>query len=172
MKWLLIAVTSAAALAAFLWIAGSLLPKGHTASRALRLKQPPEEVWKAITDRTAMPSWRPNVAAVERLPDQNEHEVWQEVYKNGWKSPLETVVWEPPWRLVGRIADPNLAFGGTWTYEITPASSGCALKITEEGEVYNPVFRLFSRFSDQRRTITEYLTSLARKFGEAADFEN
>jgi hypothetical protein len=77
---------------------------------------------------------------------------------------------EPPRLLRMRIADAELPFGGTWTYEIRPADGGSTLTITEDGEVYNPIFRLISRLTGQRGTITEYHTSLARKFGQPVEF--
>ena len=75
MKWIFIIVGCLAALVAAAAIAGMFLPKVHTASKTLRLKQTPEEVWRAITDYAAMPSWRTDVAKIERLPDQNGHQV-------------------------------------------------------------------------------------------------
>ena len=45
-----------------------------------------------------------------------------------------------------RIADPQLPFGGTWTQEIAPDAGGCVVTITENGEIYNPIFRFVSRF--------------------------
>ena len=119
-----------------------------------------------------MPSWRLNVIKVERLPDQNGHPVWRETYKSGESLPLEMLESLPPRRLVGRIADPKLPFGGTWTYEIMPADGGCTITITERGEVYNPIFRLVSRFMNQAGTIEEYLTYLAHKFGEEPNFHH
>ena len=166
MKWALIVIIALAALIAVACLVGWMLPKGHMATRTVRLKQSPEAVWAAISDAQAMPSWRFNVVKVERLPDQNGHLVWRESYKNGDSLPLEIMESAPPTRLVGRIADPKLPFGGTWTYEITPVEGGCTLTITERGEVYNPIFRLVSRFMNQAATIEEYLTYLARKFGE------
>jgi hypothetical protein len=44
--------------------------------------------------------------------------------------------------------------------------------ITERGEVYSPMFRVFSRFQDMKKTISEYETYLARKFGEEPQFED
>jgi uncharacterized protein YndB with AHSA1/START domain len=111
------------------------------------------------------------VVKVERLADQNGHAVWRETYKDGQSLPLEMVELQPPKRLVARIADPKLPFGGTWTYEITPAEGGCTITITERGEVYNPVFRLVSRFMNQAGTIETYLTDLARKFREEPQFK-
>lgn len=80
---------------------------------------------------------------------------------------METVEMLPPSRLVGRIADPKLPFGGTWTFEITPTPEGANLRITERGWVSNPMFRLLSRFVfGYTSTIDSYLRSLAKKFGE------
>jgi len=76
-------------------------------------------------------------------------------------------------RLVVRIADPKLPFGGTWTYEITPAPEGSSLRIREDGEVYNPIFRFVSRFVvGYSGTIDAYLKSLGRKFSEQTKVEN
>jgi len=166
MKWVLIVIVMVAVLVAVACVIGWMLPQGHTSTRTLRLKQSPATVWAAISDAQAMPSWRLNVVKVERVPDQNGHAVWRESYKNGDSLPLEMVESTPPTRLVGRIADPKLPFGGTWTYEIAPVEGGCTLTITERGEVYNPIFRLVSRFMNQAATIEEYLSYLARKFGE------
>lgn len=166
MKWILIVIVVIVALVAVAFLIGSMLPKGHTVTRTLRVNQSPAAVWAVITDAQAMPSWRLNVVKVERLPDQNGHPVWSESYKNGDSLPFEMIESVPPTRLVGRIADPRLPFGGTWTYEITPVDGGCTLTITERGEAYNPIFRLVSRFINQAATIEEYLTYVARKFGE------
>jgi hypothetical protein len=83
------------------------------------------------------------------------------------------VVSQPPAKLVVRIADPKLPFGGTWTYEITPIAAGSSLRIREDGEVYNPIFRFVSRFVlGQSATIDAYLKSLAKKFGEPPQVGN
>jgi hypothetical protein len=73
---------------------------------------------------------------------------------------------------VRTIADPSLPFGGRWVYELEPTpSGGTRVTVTEEGEVYNPIFRVVSRFMDQSATIKEYLTDLAGRFGEAPRIE-
>jgi hypothetical protein len=79
----------------------------------------------------------------------------------------------PPRKLVSRIADPKLPFGGTWTFEITPTAEGSTLRITENGFVTNPVFRFLSRFVfGHTGTIESYLKSLAKKFGEPPRIED
>lgn len=171
MKWVLRIVGSLIAIVLVAAIAGSFLPKGHTATRTLRLHRSPDEVWTVITAYAAMPEWRTDLARVERLPDRDGRAVWKEVTKDGWELPLEDAVVESPRKLVRRIADPKLPFAGTWTLEIRPAAEGCALTVTENGEVANPIFRLMSRFSDQSESVVQFLRALARKFGEAPCFE-
>jgi len=145
---------------------GWLLPKDHIATRLGRYHEPPEAIWKAITDVEAMPGWREGLKSVERLPDQNGLPAHLEITGSA-ELPMETLEMTPPQKLVTRIADSNLPFGGTWTFEITPVADGAALRITERGYVTNPFFRFLSRFVfRQTSTIETYLKSLAKKFGE------
>jgi hypothetical protein len=118
-----------------------------------------------------MPRGRRELERVERLPDRNGHAVWKEVTRDGWELPLEDAVVEPPRKLVRAIADPELPFSGNWTYELRADNGGCLLKVTENGEVSNPIFRLMSRLSDQSEAVTRFEAALAAKFGEAARIE-
>ena len=140
MKWILWIFVFFAGILILIVLVGYLLPKQHTVTREARFRQPPEAVWKAITDIDAMPSWRQGLKSVKRLPDQNGLPTWVEATDSG-DFPLQTMVSQPPSKLVVRIADPKLPFGGTWTYEITALPSGSVLRIREDGEIYNPVFR-------------------------------
>lgn len=171
MKWILICGATMAGLAAVAFLVGLYLPESHTASRTLRLRRTPEEVWRVITDYSSMPTWRTGLERIERLPDRNGNAVWKETQQGGSSLPLEDVEADPPRRLVRKIADPSLPFGGTWTYELSPAAAGTTLKITEDGVVRNPIFRLMSRFMDPSASLTGFLESLARKFGEEPRFE-
>jgi hypothetical protein len=166
MKWFLGIVALFAGLLILVVVIGALLPKEHVASREGRYHQSPDVIWKTITDIAAMPNWRAGLKSVKHLPDRNGLPVWVETMKSG-TIPLETTASEPPVRLVVRIADPKLPFGGTWTYEIRATPEGSALRITENGKVYNPVFRFVSRFVlGYNSTIKGYLSSLSKKFGE------
>jgi hypothetical protein len=172
MKWVLIVFTVLAAILILIALIGWLLPKAHTVTREARFHQPPEAVWRAITDIDAMPTWRQGLKSVKHLPDQNGLPAWVETLDSG-TIPLATVVSQPPVKLVVRITDPKLPFGGTWTYEIMPIPTGSSLRIREDGEVYNPIFRFVSRFVlGQSATIDAYLKSLAKKFGETPQVGN
>src|ERR1700687_4353203 len=48
--------------------------------------------------------------------------------------------------LITRIVDRSLPFGGTWIYTLVPDGGSTPFLIVEDGEVYNRVFRLISRF--------------------------
>jgi uncharacterized protein YndB with AHSA1/START domain len=171
MKWILWVFVGLAGFLVLITVIGWLLPKDHVATRQGRYRQPPEAIWKAITDLDAMPSWREGLKAVKHLPDRNGLPAHIEVTNMG-EIPMETVEMTPPRKLVGRIADPKLPFGGTWTFEITPTAEGSTLRITENGYVTNPVFRFLSRFVfGYTGTIESYLKSLAKKFGEQARIE-
>ncbi len=171
MKWILWIFVTRAGFLILIVLIGWLLPRDHVATRQGRYRQPPEAIWTAITDVDAMPSWRQGLKSVKRLPDKNGLPAHIEVTNSG-EIPMETVEMIPPRRLVGRIADPNLPFGGTWTFEVTPTAEGGALRITENGYVTNPVFRFLSRFVfGYTGTIEIYLKSLAKKFGEEPRIE-
>ena len=153
-------------LATLAWLIGAMLPKEHVASRMARYNQPPEKIWEAITNVEAMPLWRKDLKAVKRVPDRDGKAAWVETSGFG-DMPLYVETSEAPRKLVTRIADPNLPFGGTWTFEVAPAEGGTTLRITERGEIRNAFFRFMARFVfGYTGTIETYLRDLGAKFGE------
>jgi hypothetical protein len=164
MKWLLIVVLSLLGLVALIVLIGWLLPKGHRATRTVTFRNPPQTVWDLIT---GPPLWRPEVKGFQPMPPGDGHRVWRETDSHGQVITYEAIESTPPTRLVTRIADPGLPFGGTWTYQIAPAPEGCSLTITEDGEVYNPIFRFVSRiFMSNTATIDAYIRAMQVKLGE------
>lgn len=166
MKWALYIAGGLVGLVALVWVIGTMLPRDHVATRMARYHQPPQAVWKAITDAEAMPQWRTGLTAVQRLPEQNGKTGWVETSDFG-ELPLRVEQMDPPQRLVLRIASDELPFGGTWTYEIAAVNGGTTLRITEDGFVKNPFFRFLSRFIfGYTATLEQYLRDLGKKFGE------
>ena len=166
MKWVLVIVGVIVVLAVIVVGVGYALPVAHVASRTVTLRAAPADVWAAITDVAAYPAWRSDVDSVELLAPVDGRPHWRERGSNG-EIPYQMTRVDPPGRLVTRIADPDLPFGGEWQYDITPEGAGSRIVITERGEVYNPVFRFVSRFiMGHAATIDTYLRALGSKFGE------
>jgi len=162
LKWLGLVVLVLGGLLALIAIIGMTLPVQHTASRSASFKAPPQQVWDIIS---GPPNWRPDVVRYQELPADADHRMWVEYGKGGSKMTYEAVESTPPSRMVTRIADPHLPFGGTWTYEIVPAvDGGSTLTITENGEVYNPIFRFISRYvMGYTASMDRYLEALRNK---------
>lgn len=170
MRSLLVLLGMLVALLVLIVAIGALLPRQHEARATAHYQPKPEIVWAAISDYKSYPQWRSDVRGVDILPPVNGNPSWREHGPSG-DIAYEIVELRPPSRLVTRIADRNLPFGGTWEYDLQPApGGGSVLTITEKGEVYNPVFRFISKFvMGQHSTINRYLRSLGRKFGEVTN---
>lgn len=143
-RWVIFTVLIAVGVVALVAGIGFLLPKAHTASRTAQYSAAPEAVFAAISDVGQYASWRSDVTAVDLMPS-DDGSVFRETGSNG-PITYRIEVLERPTRMVSRIADPSLPFGGKWTFEIAAAGSGSTLTITEDGEVYNPIFRFISHF--------------------------
>ena len=126
-------------LVAVIAVVGYFLPVGHEASRSGEFNKPAEVVYALISDLESYSTWWP------------ENEVNVEV--------VDAV---PPTRFVTRIVGES-AFGGTWTMDIVPTSTGSRLTITERGEVYNPIFRTLAKFVFGHASTMESCLAAAQK---------
>jgi len=138
MKWVGIAVATLAALTAIVAIVGTQLPRDHVASRTLRVRRTPEEVWPVVTRLMAASS-----------------------------VPTDIIEQDPPRRLVSRVKETERMFGGTWTVVSSADRDGSTLTITEDGWVANPIFRFVSRFVvGHHGTMDGILNGVAKELGE------
>jgi hypothetical protein len=168
MRWAIWVVIALAAIVGLVALIGSRLPKGHTATRTTRVKLPPDALYTLLSDVDHYAAWRPDVKRVQRLPDRDGRPAWVEETSTD-KIPLFFERMDRPSLLVGRIADPTLPFGGTWTYRIAPAAGGSELSITEDGEVYNPIFRFMSRFVfGYTATMDTFIKHLQARLGDGS----
>jgi uncharacterized protein YndB with AHSA1/START domain len=166
MRWVLGVVGVLVVIVLAIVLVGYMLPKAHVASVTAHYASAPDTLWATLTDVSAFPQWRKDLKRVELLPDANGQRRWREHGKNDVIT-YRTETADPPRRLVTRISDETLPFGGTWTYELVPAGTGTRLTITEHGEVYNPIFRFVSRFLlGYTGTMTDVLKSLGTRHGE------
>src|SRR5581483_5339168 len=116
------------------------------------------------------PTWRSSIRGYEPVGKIDGLPSWREIDRHNHGITYEEVEAIAPKERITRIADKDLPFGGTWKYEIQPSGSGCVLRITENGEVYNVIFRFISRyFMRNTSTIDQYLRDVAGHFHEAAE---
>jgi hypothetical protein len=164
-KWTLIVVVGLIALVGVVAVVGMFLPKGHRASRTVVYTAHPDAVFAAISDVARFPEWRSDVRSVEILSSDGGLPRFREVGRNGaviYKVDLR----EPPAKLVTRTDDPSQPFGGSWTLLVKPVAGGTELTITEDGEIYSPIFRVMSKlvFSPYK-TIDTYQADLRKRLG-------
>ena len=161
MKIVLIAGAVIVALIAIVMIVGALLPRHHTASRSLALKQSRRAVYDVVRDVASAPQWREGVRKVEILGPAR----FSEQSKFGVVT-YDIVEDDPARKFVTRIADQNLGYSGSWTYLFEDAPVGSRITITEDGEVSNIFFRFMSQFVfGYTGTMETYLKALERRLG-------
>ena len=138
MRWIVFVVGGLVVLMAGVAAIGAMLPREHKASRAMRVKRPPADVW-------------PVVMQVTQASDV----------------PVDVLDSQPPHRLVTRVSEKEKNFGGTWTIDLTPAGEGSTVAITEDGWVANPIFRFVSRVViGHHATMDGVLKQVAKDLGE------
>jgi uncharacterized protein YndB with AHSA1/START domain len=167
MKWVLIVIGGLAALVVLMALIGAFVSRDHRATSTISLRQAPDGVWKVVRDIGGAPAWFSAMEKSERLPDRDGREVWHQKM-SGFDVPIIVLESAPPGRLVTQI-DPAAggAFGGTWTYELAPDSTGTRISVTEAGWISNPIFRFMSRFLfGYYGALDKYLRALGTRFGE------
>lgn len=156
--WISLAVIVAAVLAAYL--AGSLLPREHTASANRTISAPPDQVFEIITGFADTPSWRTGVKSVRVEADGSRY---VEESSHG-TIPYRVIERIPNARIVTEIDSADLPFGGRWIFELEQQPEGTRVSITENGFVGPPLFRLLSRFVfGHETTMRQYLDDLEKR---------
>ena len=169
MKWVLWILAGLAAIIGVVAAIGAMLPMRHHATRKARFRAAPDALFAVLN---GPPDWRTGVKSHGELPPENGRRRWWEEDSHGQKVTFELVEAKPAERLQVQIADKGLPFGGTWTFEMTPAAGGSELRITEDGEVYNVIFRFMARFIfGYHGSIETYLKDLGAKFGQPVEIE-
>lgn len=159
MKWLVRALIILGVLILTMFITGSMLPEKHTATATQTFTASREEVWTVLAAFHEWPTWRSDLKEI-----RSGNNTFSEVSADGEVIEYRVEDFTPPERLVTRIITPELPFGGSWTYELTPSGEGCTLTITENGEVYNPMFRFMSKYMfGHETTMKGYLEDLKKR---------
>jgi len=136
-------------LVALMAVIGLFLRPDHVSTRSAVITAPPEKVWAALIDVESQPRWRKDLKKVHVLPHEGGNRQFRE---HGGQGKIRYVVDEEraptatePGKLVTRIADEDLPFGGKWIITVERDAGGSKVTVTEDGFVKNPVFRFLSK---------------------------
>jgi hypothetical protein len=164
MRVTLIVIGLVVLVAASVVAVGAALPVKHVARVRAVFACPADEAWHRLTAFSEYPGWRRGLRQVE----QTSTGAWKEIDNDGEAVTYQTTEAVPLRRLVRRISDQDLPFGGRWIVELEPADGGrTTMTITEEGEVYNPLFRFVSRFiMGHHAGLRAFLEDFGRSVGE------
>lgn len=161
MKWIFIVLGVMLCCILIVVVIGYLLPVKHIATMRVSVNASPDIVWRRLTGFKDFPQWRKDVKAVEVISDTE----WVEIDQHNGKLPLRVINEEPGRLLVTQIVGQGLPFGGKWEFRLEPDAKKTMVTITENGEVYNPIFRFVSRFiMGHETTIKKYSDCLIESF--------
>jgi uncharacterized protein YndB with AHSA1/START domain len=140
-----IAMAAGSAVAVYLLLlgAGYVFPSRIEAAARITINRPPENVWWVLTDYNHMAAWHPQYRNATTLTPPGEAPLrWQIEYSDGYVVNAEVVEEKFPSRLVERITDGNLPFGGGWTVELTPVGPNTEVTVHSKVEIHAPIQRL------------------------------
>lgn len=165
MSWRRIGVWSTASIvgvSALVLAVGWSLPEHHIARGQRIVGASPQAVWDRITDFEHAVDWRSGLESVTNVSGR-EVATYEEQSEFGVIR-FEVVESVAPERLRTRVIE-NSDFGGTWTYELRTVDGGTDVSITEDGEIFNPLFRVITRFVlGYDATLNAYLDDLEQSF--------
>lgn len=158
MKIVVIIIGVLLLLIVLMYLIGRTMPVAHTVSLSKKLNAPRDTVWKMISDIDTYSNWRG--VKVEKLTDTS----WNEEI-SGDMVLMEIVEKVRGERFVTQISKQNkrMAFGGSWVFEFKSDGEGTLLTVTENGEVYNPIFKFMSKYIfGHTATMKQYLKKLEK----------
>jgi hypothetical protein len=166
MKWILIAVGILVVGVLVIVVIGALLPREHVVAMVSAHRSDARPCVVGIDEPSGIPELAPRRQIGRHPRAHGARPVMARALDAGAITFVVDAA-EPSKRLVTRIADEHLPFGGSWEYVVEPdGPSSSRVTIVERGAVYNPLFRFVSRFiMGHTATIDAYLRALGKRFG-------
>lgn len=167
MKYLLAILGILLAIPVVPFITGMFISETYSVTVSHTYKAPVASVWHSITDVKNYPDWRTGVERVEIISDSADSLLWKEYYASTEPITFKATARRNSTQFVVTIVDENLPFGGSWTYRLEQLGTGMRLSITEDGQIYSPIYRFISRFiMGYTGTIRQYMDDLKQKTGK------
>jgi uncharacterized protein YndB with AHSA1/START domain len=142
---------------------GRTLPVDHTVSVSGTIPAPPAKVFARIADIALIPTWRHAVKALTILPPDNGRDHWIEDLGHGQTMTFLALRTDTPTRREVLLDVPGAAYGGTWTYELSPGPTpnSTNLKITEAGFIHPPIYRfMMAHIMGPTSNLNQYMKDL------------
>lgn len=165
MRFALTALGVVGVLVLLIAVVGWRLPLRHRVTREATFRVSAPRLFALLTTPADFPQWRSGIRRVELVaPDTAGRPQFREVSRDGTILYVVTRI-VPDREVVTQIAERSLPYGGSWTFQLSPAGADSTiLRITENGEVYNPIFRFVSRFIvGQHSSIDRYLRDVGKR---------
>lgn len=177
MKYLLILFASLAAIAAFVLLAGFLVPREYEGSSIIEVQAAPEAIWAVLEAYEGYPSWRNDVASVE--PVRGRPGTWREIDPRGGITGHEAMAGRDSEKFIDRFAavgppgNRGVAGGVPATrgerviLMVMDAKGNTRISITEKGVIDGPLARFRARFATGYRAGPRKLgEDLRKRLGE------
>lgn len=159
---ILVVITVAVILAIYGY--GTTLPETHRVAKTVRLEATQDVVWALITDYQNTPEWWSDVKSVEEETRPDGTRVTWNIDQHGERLGFVTSEVTPPTKLVRKILDEGLPFGGVWIFELATDGGATQLTLTEDGFVTPPFFRAAMHLIiGEDAKINSFLTALVQK---------
>ena len=142
---------------------GNSLPVDHSVSVTGTVPAPPQKVFSLITDVAHGASWRHSVKSVKVLPPDAGRDHWIEDLGHGQTMTFLATHTEFLTRRDVLLTVPGAAYGGTWTYELSPGATPdeTTLKITETGFIHPPLYRFaMAHIFGPTHSLDQYMTDI------------
>lgn len=147
---------------------GTRLPATHTVSVSGVVPAPQDKVFALITDVKDGSNWRPRVKSVITLQPDQGRDRWVEHYAyHQYMTFLAVQTVAPTLRQV-KLDEPRAAYGGTWTYELSPGPTPATteLKITEDGYINPPIYRfMMAHVMGPTKNLDDYMKDIQAAAG-------
>ncbi len=168
MYWILFVMGFIVALVVALLVGGVVTPRTHRVARAVTLRAAPLELWSTVRDVARYAEWRRDLESAVMVDAEQSQVRWRETSTSG-SIAFGITSDVPPAYFVARILDDDLALTGEWRWDVEACREGARLRITQHGEIGNPVVRFFSaHVTGHTRAIDRYLQQLTARLGEPA----
>jgi len=142
------------------WGFGVLQPREyvHTGSKDMPLSV--IQTWFKLTDINSYAEWHPDI---EKVVWENDlyglGAEYTDHFKSGDRIRLRNTEYLPFKRFVSTIADEELPFSASWTFELEKIESGTRLTITEHSEITSPFIRaLYAMMKPDTNSVDKFLT--------------